>query len=164
MKVLEIVSRTGSNKSFLFVALNDLYPECEVLIHGSPQLSPLCCLPGKLCPKNASCVERLLVRLRAMFDAFSRALIIATLFRYQDRPESLRAGIFWRDVEQDPKLTTVNPSAWAKLRRLAVEAGTTYDVELPAELRRWIPRGVVVPGPDPLAAPPPRSLRGLVRP
>lgn len=50
---------------------------------------------------------------------------IIAYFKYRDRPDSIRAGIFTRDMKE-PKLMTLNRSAFQKFQREGV-------------MFRWIP-------------------------
>lgn len=124
--VLKIAGKTGST---LFMKLKDVYPECEFLISDVPQIFPLHCLQADSCPRNQNCMEKLVARLKCVFDTFHDAQSVLLYFRYQDRPGTHRAGVFWRDM-REPRLITFNRAAWEKLKTV----GTVYSWRLPDEL------------------------------
>lgn len=123
MYILEVQGKT------LFIKLKDLYPECEFLIEDQPQLYPLRCLVDH-CPRNANCMEKLAKRVKYIFDAFKDAQLLLLYFRYRDKPDSHRAGVFWRDMDIPPRFITFNRTAWDKCKEL----GTVYEWQLPSEL------------------------------
>lgn len=108
-----------------FVKLEYLFPECFILIEGKEKLHPLKCLEG-MCSANANCMEGLAKRVHYFFDnvVLDAELIIA-YFKYPDRPQSIRAGIFHRDMEE-PRITVLNPWAFKKFQK----EGDTY---------KWVP-------------------------
>ena len=74
-------------------------------------------------------MEKLAKRVKAIFDAFPTAKLLLLYFKYRDRPNSLRAGVFWRDMSE-PRIITMNPGAWEKMKQL----GTVYEWNLPMEI------------------------------
>jgi hypothetical protein len=107
------------------IKLVDLYPECEFLIKGSPQLHPLICFVGP-CHRNANCMEKLAKRVKYVFEQFKDAQLLVLYFKYQDKPNSIRAGVFWRDL-REPRYITINPYAWEHLKK----RGEVYEWNLP---------------------------------
>lgn len=123
MYVLEV------NKKTLFIKMKEVFPECEFLIRGEPQLYPFICLRTEQCHRGLSCMPRLEPRIRYIFDQFSFAELLVLYFRYQDKPKSQRAGLFWKDG-REPRCITMNPYAWEKFKTI----GTTYEWSLPDSL------------------------------
>jgi hypothetical protein len=134
--VLKIQGRSG--RATLFMKLNDLFPECQFLISDEPQLYPLSCLERDSCPRNQNCMEKLVVRIRYVFDTFGDVQNVLLYFRHQDRPDSHRAGVFYRDMEE-PRFITFNRAAWEKCK----EIGTAYQWSLPDSL--FLQTGVSAP-------------------
>lgn len=122
MLILEVQHKT------IFTKFNEVYKDCEILINGSPQLHPLFCLKAN-CPKNANCMNKLAHRIKYIFDNFKLADLLVLYFKYPDRPNSIRAGIFWRDM-REPRLITMNQSAWEKLKSM----GIVYEFNIPDHL------------------------------
>ena len=71
-------------------------------------------------------MEKLAKRVKHIFDTFERTELLILYFKYRDHPTRLRAGVFWRDL-REPRLITMNPYAWEKLK----EIGTVYEYTLP---------------------------------
>jgi len=115
----------------VFIKLQYLFPECFYLIQGKEQLYPLKCLEG-MCPANANCMEGLAKRVHYFFDnvVFDAELIIA-YFKYPDRPQSIRGGVFFRDM-REPQIRILNPWAFRKFQR----EGDTYKWVPPTEFYR----------------------------
>lgn len=122
MYILEVQSKT------LFIKLRDVYPECEFLIHDSSQLYPFKCLVDH-CPRNSMCMDKLVKRVKYIFDAFPDSKLLLLYFSYRDKPGSQRAGIFWREMSE-PRYITMNRAGWEKLK----EIGKVYEWELPDSL------------------------------
>lgn len=116
------------NQSTLFIKLKDIYHDCFHLIKGEPNLYPLFCLKFD-CPRVQNCHERLLKRIKYIFDTFQKAEVLILYFTYIDKPDSHRGGVFWRDLERF-KLITFNRSGWELLKK----RGTIYQWHLPTEL------------------------------
>lgn len=114
-----------------FIKLQYLFPECEYLIEGKDQLHPLKCLQSS-CPVNANCMEGLAKRVNYFFEnvAIGSELIIA-YFKYPDRPNSIRAGVFYKDFDE-PRVMTMNPWAFKKFQR----EGDAYKWVPPEEFYR----------------------------
>lgn len=101
----------------VFMPLKYIYPECMQLIEKHEQLSPLHCLRNDHCPANKGCMDILAKRVNYLFTHVvpDSAQIIA-YFKYRDRPDSIRAGIFTRDMKE-PQMMTLNRSAFQKFQR-----------------------------------------------
>ena len=125
--ILKIQGKSGS--SVLFMKLKDLYPECEFLIQDLPECYPLHCLERDSCPRNQNCMDKLVKRIQYVFETFPDVQNVVLYFRYQDRPGSHRAGVFWRDL-REPRLITFNRTAWEKCKQI----GTVYQWVLPDSL------------------------------
>lgn len=125
--VLKISGRSG--KSILFMKLQDLFPECSFLISDLDQLFPLHCLAQESCPRNQHCMDKLVARLRYVFDTFADVHTVLLYFRYRDRPHTHRAGVFTREMDT-PRLITFNRMAWEKCK----EIGVAYQWPLPDSL------------------------------
>lgn len=117
------------NKKTIFARVKDVFPECEVLITGSPQLHPFKCLVDNSCHKNANCMEKLVHRVKYIFDTFKDAQLLVLYYAYPDRPGSIRCGIFWRDF-REPYHRTINRTSWELFKK----RGTVYSWELPQSL------------------------------
>lgn len=101
----------------VFMPLKYIYPECVTLIEKYDQLSPLHCLRNDHCPANKGCMDVLVNRINYLFtNVIPDGKQIIAYFKYRDRPESIRAGIFDRDLSE-PKLMTLNRSAFQKFQR-----------------------------------------------
>lgn len=116
------------NKKTIFARLKDVFPECEVLITSSPQLYPLRCLVDA-CPKNASCMGKLVHRIKYIFDTFTEAELLLLYFAYPDRPGSIRCGVFWKDF-REPYVRTINRASWELFKK----KGDAYVWEMPQSL------------------------------
>lgn len=116
------------NKKTIFARLKDVFPECEVLISDSPQLYPLRCLKDS-CHKNANCMERLVHRVKYVFDNFSDSKLLILYFAYPDRPGSIRYGVFWQDF-REPYFGVMNRDSWELMKK----HGIVYSWELPQSL------------------------------
>ena len=123
--VLQVTSRTG--KVVVFLKLRDLFPECFFYIEHSPQLFPFRCLRDNGCVH--SCMEKLVKRVKYVFDTFKDAQLLLLYFSWRDQPGSQRAGVFWRDFSE-PRYMTFNRKGWAKMK----EIGTVYSWRLPDNL------------------------------
>lgn len=104
--------------------LKYLYPECEILLQGSPSLTPLHCLQNDACPSNRNCMENLAKRVNFFFGEVEpqTELIVA----YFKQGESIKAGLFNKDLEE-PRLITCNRSAFQK----CYKEGITYKWDPP---------------------------------
>lgn len=104
-------------KHTVFIPFRYVYPECMKLIEGQPQLYPLFCLRNNQCPANRSCMDILAKRINYLFTSVvPHAQQIIAYFKYPDRPDSIRAGLFLRDM-REPKVLTLNRSAFKKFQR-----------------------------------------------
>lgn len=112
-------------KHSIFMPFRFIYPECLVLIEPHQQLSPLHCLKGP-CHVDKGCMEILARRVNYLFThVCPDGQQIIAYFKYRDRPDSIRAGVFTRDLSE-PRLMTLNKSAFLKFQK----EGVTYQ---------WIP-------------------------
>lgn len=101
----------------LFIPLKYVYGECFNLIEKHDQLSPIHCLQNDMCPANVGCMDILVKRVNYIFTHVAPdARLLVAYFKYRDRPESIRAGIFDRDL-REPKVMTLNQSAFKKFQR-----------------------------------------------
>lgn len=104
-------------KHSVFIPLRHVYGECLTLIEPQQQLSPLHCLKNDVCPVNAGCMDVLAKRIDYLFtNVIPQAKMIVTYFKWRDRPQSIRAGVFDRDLE-DPRVMTLNQSAFKKFQK-----------------------------------------------
>jgi len=108
-----------SGRAVLFLKLQALYPECSFLIGDVERLYPLFCLQHDHCPRNNGCMEKLALRTKYIFDVFPDVDVLVLYFRYRDRPDSHRAGVFTRNMDE-PRFITFNRSGWEKLKELGV--------------------------------------------
>lgn len=109
----------------VFIPLKSVYPECYPLIEGEPQLYPLLCLQS-MCHRSQNCAEILAKRVNYLFtNVVPEAKLIVLYFKYQDRPNSIRGGIFHKDM-REPHVSVLNPHAFGKFKR----EGNVYQ---------WIP-------------------------
>lgn len=121
MYILEV------NEKTLFTKFSNVYDECSFLINDLPKAYQLMCLKTD-CPRNANCMEKLAKRVKAIFDSFPNAQLLILYYKYRDS-KSLKAGVFWREMDE-PKLITMNPGAWEKMKEL----GVIYEWEMPTDL------------------------------
>ncbi len=110
-----------------FIKLDTLYPECFFYIKDEPQLFPLICLVGD-CHRSQNCMEKLVYRLKYIFDTFPTLDLIVLYFKYRDS-KSIRMGEFWKDF-REPKYSIMNPSAFNKFK----EIGVVYSFPMPDSL------------------------------
>ena len=99
-----------------FIKLEHLFPECFFLIEGKEQLYPVKCLEGP-CTANANCMEGLAKRVHYFFEKVAiDAEMLVAYFKYADRPKSIRAAFFWRNMDE-PIVRIINPWAFKKFQR-----------------------------------------------
>lgn len=104
-------------KHSMFIPLRFVYPECNILIAPYEQLTPLHCLKQDHCPANKSCMDVLVKRVNYLFTQVQpEAEQILAYFKYRDRPDSIRAAVFTRDLAS-PTVMTLNRSAFKKFQR-----------------------------------------------
>ena len=102
--------------------LRSVYPECLVHIEPHPQLYPLQCFRTS-CPANKNCAEIIARRVNYLFTmVMPQAEMLILYYKYRDRPKSIRAGVFMRDL-QEPRQMIVNPYAFKKFQK----GGITYE-------------------------------------
>lgn len=119
MNKQQVVFFTFQTKT-VFIPLRYIYPECMVLIERHQQLSPLHCLSHDHCPANANCMEVLAKRVNYFFThVVPDVELMIAYFRYRDRPNSIRAGVFTKGLEE-PRVMTVNPFAFRKFQQDSV--------------------------------------------
>jgi hypothetical protein len=103
----------------LFIPLRNLYPECMVLIEPHERLSPLQCFKTH-CHAMKGCPEVLARMVNYLFThVCPSAQMIYAYFKYRDRPQSIRAGVFDRDLNE-PKVIIVNPWGFRKYQKEGV--------------------------------------------
>lgn len=128
-------------KHSVFMPLRYIYPECMKLIESHAQLSPLFCLNHNNCPANKGCMDILAKRLNYLFtQVVPDAKQIIAYFKYRDRPNSIRAGVFTREMTE-PSVQTLNQSAFKKFQRegLTFSWFPTDDFLLMAPIPRLLP-------------------------
>lgn len=104
-------------KHSVFIPLKYLYGECFTLIEKHDQLSPLHCLRNDICPVNIGCMDILAKRVDYFFTHVAPdAKLLIAYFKYRDKPGSIRAGVFDRDLTE-PKVMTLNQSAFKKFQK-----------------------------------------------
>src|SRR5438067_346298 len=122
----------------IFTKFSDFFCNCEFYI-ADTQLHPLICLIDS-CHRNQNCADAILKRCRFFFDKFPKSELILTYFRYRDHPKSIRAGVWFKQLLLDdaqfnplihsPRLITINPSAFEKMKEL----GKIYEIHYPTEI------------------------------
>lgn len=124
----------------LFIPLRFVYGECFPLIADRPQLSPLQCLQTT-CPVNAGCMDILAKRVNYLFtQVVPAAELLIAYFKYPDRPNSVRAGIFYRDL-REPRVMTLNKAAFKKFQN----EGIAYTWIPPDEYLLMGPAQTLIP-------------------
>ncbi len=101
-----------------FFKFEDLLPECFLYREHSPQIEPLVCLYEEhACTVGQNCMEKLATRLKVMFEEVLPKEIDLVLLYYRKRsePDSLAAGVFWRNL-QDFTVYTLNRTAWSLIK------------------------------------------------
>ena len=124
----------------VFMPLRFLYPECFALIDGKPQLHPMLCLRD-VCHANANCMETLAKRVNYVFTELApTGKQLFGYFKYPDRPKSIRAGWFDRELNE-PKLMVLNGSAFEKFKNEGISYSwvPTNDFLFPARSSTLIP-------------------------
>jgi hypothetical protein len=110
----------------VFMPMRDLYPECLAIIENEPELYPLKCMASS-CPRNSNCAERLAHRVNFFFEEVAtNEKILLTYFKHLDRPNSVRAGVFHRDM-REPRVILCNYFAFKKFSK----EGTVYSWDPP---------------------------------
>lgn len=100
-----------------FIPLRYVYPECVKLIEPHPQMYPLRCLREDGCPANVQCMDFLVKRVDYLFqEVLPDSDLLIVYYKYKDRPDSIRAAVFFRDL-REPKLMTCNKAAFKKFQR-----------------------------------------------
>ena len=106
----------------VFIPLKYVYPECFVLIEPHPQISPLQCF-NTSCSANRNCAEILAKRVNYLFNnVMPTGKMMYLYFKYKDRPNSIRAGIFTKELSE-PTTKILNPYAFKKFQR----EGISYE-------------------------------------
>lgn len=101
----------------VFIPFKYVYGECQTLIEKHPQLSPLHCLKNDHCPVNSGCMDVLAKRVDYLFThVVPEGKLLIAYFKWPDRPKSIRAGIFDREMTE-PKVMTLNISAFQKFQK-----------------------------------------------
>jgi len=104
-------------KHSIFIPLRYVYGECLTLIDKHDQLSPLHCLKNDVCPANIGCMDVLAKRVNYLFThVVPEGKLLVAYFKYRDKPESIRAGVFDRELSE-PRVMTLNQSAFKKFQR-----------------------------------------------
>lgn len=104
------------NHKTVFLPFRSIYPECYVLIEKHERVHPLLCMKAD-CPANKGCIEVMAKRVNYWFTHIEpNAKMLIAYFKYRDRPNSIRAGIFHSDL-REPVLRTLNYSAFEKFRK-----------------------------------------------
>lgn len=105
------------NDKTLFIPLRYVYPECEQLIAPHPQMYPVRCLQEDGCPANVQCMDYLVGRVNYLFnEVCPTAEMMVAYYKYRDRPNSIRAAIFHKDL-REPSLMVLNPFGFRKFQR-----------------------------------------------
>jgi hypothetical protein len=104
-------------KHSIFIPFKYIYGECLSLIEDKEQLYPAHCLRNDHCPVNVGCMDVLAKRVNYLFtNVVPEGKQLIGYFKWQDRPQSIRAAIFNRDM-REPLLMTLNHSAFKKFQR-----------------------------------------------
>ena len=104
----------------------DVYPECLQLIDKHDNLFPLLCFESD-CHVNQNCAEMIARRVHYLFEnVFTTAEMLILYYKYRDKPNSIRGGVFHRDMREPHLLNPMNPYAFRRFMRM----GNTYQ---------WIP-------------------------
>ena len=105
------------NEKTVFMPLRYLYPECEKLIEHHPKMYPLKCLQDNNCPANMGCMDVLVRRVNYIFTHVApKAQLVIAYYKYRDKPNTIRAGIFHRDLSE-PYLMVLNPFGFRKFQK-----------------------------------------------
>ena len=108
-----VVKSEKKTRGTLFAKLDDVFPECGLLIKESDRMERFQCFIDS-CHVSANCMERLVRRVKPMFDTFPTVDLI--YLHYRRRSDNrMRAGLFWRDV-REPRLLSVNTYAWERMK------------------------------------------------
>lgn len=124
------ISVWSHKHTVLLVKLDELFPECKVLLTNHPHLFQLNCFSKTLCPANSRCMDKLAPRISFLFDCFSKCELIVCFYKWHG-DSKLRAGIFWRANNKDPRVIRIGPKGWEQLKKSGLEL---YSVNMPSEL------------------------------
>ena len=98
----------------VFIPLRFVYPECNVLIEEHTRVFPLRCYQDNGCSVDASCPDIMARRIDYLFQNVVKAAeLIILYFKYRDRAQSIRGGLFWRDL-REPRVMLLNKSGFEK--------------------------------------------------
>lgn len=110
--VLEVYSQR-SGRSTLFAKMNDVFPECGILIKDATRMEQLQCFIDS-CHVGADCMTKLANRVKVLLDAFPKTELVYLYYRRRS-DNRLRAGLFWSDF-REPRLISMNPGSWNRLK------------------------------------------------
>lgn len=100
-----------------FFKLEDLFPECFLYREKHPQIEPAICIAeDAACTVGKNCMETLAKRLKVLFDELLVDTDLILLYYRKRNLPGIGAAIFWRSFEE-PRLITVNPTAWEKIKK-----------------------------------------------
>lgn len=101
----------------VFIPLRYVYPECMKLIEPYDQMYPLRCLNEDGCPANMGCMDVLVKRVDYLFqNVMPDAELLLAYYKYRDRPDSIRAAVFYRDL-REPRTIVCNKAAFKKFQK-----------------------------------------------
>ena len=125
--MIYLVHDPKGQRQTLWLRLVDVLPECLAFIDRYESHHPLQCFAGRPCYVGNACMETLVPRLQALFDAHPKADLAYVCFKYRDKPGTLRAALLWNDYRQ-PRMVVMNPYAWERMQTLSV----AHQWELPS--------------------------------
>jgi len=111
-----------SRKTSLF-KLNEIFPECALYREQHPRIEPMVCLQETTaCTVGCNCMENLAKRLRVLFEEVLNGVDLVVLYFKKRNLHGMGGLVLWRDF-REPRVITVNPTAWNKIK----DRGWVYE-------------------------------------
>jgi hypothetical protein len=99
----------------VFMPLKYIYPECSTLIEPFDSLEQLHCLRQDFCPANKGCVDKIVLRLKYLYDNVFTKEVKQVLGYYKTKEGKLKAGLFTVDFDT-PRVLTLHPKVFAEMQ------------------------------------------------
>jgi hypothetical protein len=101
-----------------FMKLQDTFPECFLYRENSPQIEPLVCLREEhSCHVGHNCMEILCKRVHVLFHEILTGTQILVLYYKKRNTNGLGASVFWKEGNREPRIITMNPYAWNRIKQ-----------------------------------------------
>jgi hypothetical protein len=101
-----------------FMKLQDVFPECFLHRDTSPRIEPVVCLAeDNICHVGHNCMEILCKRVHVLFNEILSGVQILVLYYKKRNLNGLGAAIFWKNGNREPRIITMNPYAWNRIKQ-----------------------------------------------